>query len=220
MTEFKQLENTVNLVDVSKSFFREPVLEHVTLTLEPGHIYGIIGRNGSGKSVLLKIISGLINPDSGSVRVFGKLVDKGNYAPNCGIAFDCTGFLGGETARTNLRLLADISKQVTYEEVDEWIRRVGLDPNSKQHYRHFSLGMKQKLLLSQAFMEQPRLLLLDEPMNALDEESIDDMRALIREYCDKKDAIIVLTSHNMEDIHQLCDKVYRIQKHQLIISEP
>ena len=183
----------IELDNVSKNFKNQTVLENVNLKLESGKIYGLVGRNGSGKSVLLKIMTGLMEPSDGIIKYGGIPLKKGQYA------------------KENLLLLAKINKKTGEERINEILKQVGLEPDSKKVYRKFSLGMKQKLAIAQAFMEKPKVLLLDEPMNALDEQSVQDMRIMFREYVNKKPAIMVITSHHKEDIEILCDQVYSIK---------
>ena len=183
----------IELDNVSKNFKNQTVLENVNLKLESGKIYGLVGRNGSGKSVLLKIMTGLMEQSDGIIKYGGIPLKKGQYA------------------KENLLLLAKINKKTGEERINEILKQVGFEPNSKKVYRKFSLGMKQKLAIAQAFMEEPKLLLLDEPMNALDEQSVKDMRIMFREYVNKKPAIMVITSHHKEDIEILCDQVYSIK---------
>ena len=183
----------IELNNVSKNFKNQTVLENVNLKLESGKIYGLVGRNGSGKSVLLKIMTGLMEPSDGIIKYGGIPLKKGQYA------------------KENLLSLAKINKKTGEERINEILKQVGLEPDSKKVYRKFSLGMKQKLAIAQAFMEEPKVLLLDEPMNALDEQSVQDMRIMFREYVNKKPAIMVITSHHKEDIEILCDQVYSIK---------
>lgn len=183
----------IELNNVSKNFKNQTVLENVNLKLESGKIYGLVGRNGSGKSVLLKIMTGLMGPSDGIIKYGGIPLKKGQYA------------------KENLLLLAKINKKTGEERINEILKQVGLEPDSKKVYRKFSLGMKQKLAIAQAFMEEPKVLLLDEPMNALDEQSVQDMRIMFREYVNKKPAIMVITSHHKEDIEIMCDQVYSIK---------
>ncbi len=183
----------IELDNVSKNFKNQTVLENVNLKLESGKIYGLVGRNGSGKSVLLKIMTGLMEPSDGIIKYGGIPLKKGQYA------------------KENLLLLAKINKKTGEERINEILKQVGLEPDSKKVYRKFSLGMKQKLAIAQAFMEEPKVLLLDEPMNALDEQSVQDMRIMFREYVNKKPAIMVITSHHKEDIEIMCDQVYSIK---------
>ena len=183
----------IELDNVSKNFKNQTVLENVNLKLESGKIYGLVGRNGSGKSVLLKIMTGLMEPSDGIIKYGGIPLKKGQYA------------------KENLLLLAKINKKTGEERINEILKQVGLEPDSKKVYRKFSLGMKLKLAIAQAFMEEPKVLVLDEPMNALDEQSVQDMRIMFREYVNKKPAIMVITSHHKEDIEIMCDQVYSIK---------
>ena len=183
----------IELNNASKNFKNQTVLENVNLKLESGKIYGLVGRNGSGKSVLLKIMTGLMEPSDGIIKYGGIPLKKGQYA------------------KENLLSLAKINKKTGEERINEILKQVGLEPDSKKVYRKFSLGMKQKLAIAQAFMEKPKVLLLDEPMNALDEQSVQDMRIMFREYVNKKPAIMVITSHHKEDIEMLWDQVYSIK---------
>lgn len=201
----------IELDNVSKNFKNQTVLENVNLKLESGKIYGLVGRNGSGKSVLLKIKTGLMEPSDGIIKYGDIPLKKGQYAKDVGIVLDCIGFMPEYTAKENLLLLAKINKKTGEERINEILKQVGLEPDSKKVYRKFSLGMKQKLAIAQAFMEEPKVLLLDEPMNALDEQSVQDMRIMFREYVNKKPAIMVITSHHKEDIEILCDQVYSIK---------
>ena len=152
----------IELDNVSKNFKNQTVLENVNLKWESGKIYGLVGRNGSGKSVLLKIMTGLMETSDGIIKYGGIPLKKGQYA------------------KENLLLLAKINKKTGEERINEILKQVGLEPDSKKVYRKFSLGMKQKLAIAQAFMEDPKVLLLDEPMNALDEQSVQNMRIMLR----------------------------------------
>lgn len=201
----------LEMKNVSKHFKGQSVLEGVNLQLESGKIYGFIGRNGCGKSILLKMASGLAAPSEGNVYIDGKLLKKGEYPKDMGVVLDCTGFLPEYTAYENLRSLAEIRGVIGETEITEALKQVGLLEDSTKMYRKFSLGMKQKLAIAQAFMEKPKLILLDEPMNALDEESVKAMREMFKAYVEETKAVILLTSHNMEDIDLLCDEVYEIK---------
>ena len=154
-------------------------------------MYGLVGRNGSGKSVLLKIMTGLMEPSDGIIKYGGIPLKKGQYAKDVGIVLDCIGFMPEYTAKENLLLLAKINKKTGEERINEILKQVGLEPDSKKVYRKFSLGMKQKLAIAQAFVQ--------------------DMRIMFREYVNKKPAIMVITSHHKEDIEILCDQVYSIK---------
>lgn len=196
---------------VTKAYKNQVILDDIELELECGKIYGMVGRNGCGKSIFLKLLAGLIAPSEGKIYFDGVELKKGKYADNTGIVMDCIGFLPEYSARENLQMIANIQKKVGIEEIDEILREVGLDPDSPKEYRKFSLGMKQKLSIAQAIMESPKYLFFDEPMNALDEQSVQKTRTFLREYVNSKNALMVITSHNREDIEILCDEVYEIK---------
>lgn len=204
---------------IYKGFRGQSVLEDVNLQFQDGKIYGILGKNGSGKSQLLKIIAGLSRPSEGDVLIDGVVLKKGEYAQNIGLVSDCIGFLPQYTATENLYSLAMIQKKIGMNEIEQILRIVGLDPNSKKVYKKFSLGMKQKLAIAQAFMEKPKILLLDEPMNGLDEDSIGEMRQFFKEYVKKNQALMILTSHNREDIEVMCDRIYKISNRKIRVEE-
>ena len=202
---------TVEAKNICKEYKGETVLKNVNFTLEPGQITGITGKNGTGKSIFLKMVAGLIIPDSGDILINGVKLKKGQYPQDIGVLLDCTGFLPEYSAMENLLSIASIRKVAGKDEIEEIIERVGLDPKSGKSYKKFSLGMKQKLAIAQAFMEKPQILLLDEPMNSLDEESVQDIRALILSYVKENQASAIITSHYSEDIKALCSKVYEIK---------
>jgi len=209
----------VELIGVSKSFRQQTVLKDVHLSLQQGRIYGIVGRNGSGKSVLLKLICGLMLPTEGSVTVCGKLLKDGAFAEDVGILLDNTGFLPRLSAFDNLKSIAVIRNVAADERIRDCICQVGLDADSKKPVGKYSLGMKQRLGIAQAIMERPKLLLLDEPMNALDEGGVKDMRLLLKDYQRENQATILLASHNREDIEELCDEVYVIRDQKICKQE-
>ena len=195
----------VELIDVSKAFKGAPVLSGVSLSIERGHCYGLVGPNGSGKSVLMQIMCGLILPDFGSVKIDPSLLTGDRTFPDkFGISINGPAYLPGSSAIENLLDLASIRKRATVLDCKAVLVSVGLDPDSAQRVRNFSLGMKQKLSLAQAFMEDPEVLLLDEPFNALDENSVKRMTELLREKL-SADVTIVMTSHHKDEIESLCD---------------
>lgn len=203
--------NMIEIKDVQKKFKGEVVLSGINLTLADNMIYGFVGRNGSGKSVLFKLICGYLKADEGEILIKGKKLDDDyDFPDNLGALIENPGFMWHESAYKNLKFLADINKKIDGEEVKEWIRRVGLDPDSKKHVGKYSLGMKQRLGIAQAIMEDPEILVLDEPMNSLDDSGVDDMRKLIASM-KRQNRVILIASHNKEDIEILCDKVYHMK---------
>lgn len=201
----------IYLHEVSKKFGNEEVLSSCTAYFRPGKIYGLMGRNGTGKSVLLKLICGLYLPDSGFIEVFGKKIGEGGtFAENIGALIETPGFLNGYTGFQNLQFLAEIQHRIGEKEIQDAMEEVGLDWKSKKRVGKYSLGMKQRLGIAQVIMEGPAILLLDEPMNGLDEAGVKKVRSLILK---KKEEgkLILLASHIKEDLEILCDEVYEIQ---------
>lgn len=198
----------IKLTNVTKSYGRERVLDNVCAFFCPGQIHGIIGRNGSGKTVLLKCIAGLTTPDRGTIRVGRKVIGRDiETPPRLGAIIETPGFLPNYSGFLNLKLLADIRGRIEDDEIYDAMERVGLDPDSRKHVSKYSLGMRQRLGIAQALMERPRLLILDEPMNGLDNEGVEDMRRLFL-HLREQGVTMILASHNPLDIHELCDHVY------------
>lgn len=196
---------------VSKTIKRKNILKEVSLHLEGGRIYGFVGNNGSGKTMLLRALSGLMNIDSGRICWNGKVLHK-DFAvlPSLGILLENAGLYPSLTGRQNLEYLAGLKNRINAEQIRQTLVRVGLDPADGRCYRKYSLGMKQRLAIAQAVMELPDVLMLDEPTNALDEEGIGIIRKLILEE-KERGALILLTSHNREDIRILVDELYRLE---------
>lgn len=206
------MTNTIHLEHITKTIKQQSILEDISLTLEAGKVYGFVGENGSGKTMLLRTISGLIHPTSGEVWINNQVLHKDiSVVPNLGIMLENTGLYTEFTGFWNLKLLAGIQKKITDEEIREAIRKVGLNPDDQRSIRKYSLGMRQRILLAQAIMEKPQYLLLDEPGNGLDEEGVELLRTIIRTEREKG-TLILLASHSKEDIRLLCDKVYRVKK--------
>ena len=198
------------LENVSKSFKEKTVLQKTDLTIEKGKITGFVGRNGSGKTVLFKLICGLLRPTTGTITVQGKQLGKDcDFAPDVGVLIETPSFISYESGYRNLRDLAAIRKKITPEEVRTAIRSVGLDDTDKKWVGKYSLGMRQRLGIAQAIMEHPALLILDEPMNGLDRGGVEEMRKLFRSLRDNGTTIL-LASHAAEDIDLLCDTVYEV----------
>ena len=200
----------ITLENVSKSFKEKTVLQKTDLTIGKGKITGFVGRNGSGKTVLFKLICGLLRPTTGTITVQGKQLGKDcDFAPDVGVLIETPSFISYESGYRNLRDLAAIRKKITPEEVRTAIRSVGLDDTDKKWVGKYSLGMRQRLGIAQAIMEHPALLILDEPMNGLDRGGVEEMRKLFGSLRDDGTTIL-LASHAAEDIDLLCDKVYEV----------
>ena len=209
------MKNRVEIKGLCKEFKEQLILKDVNIIFESGKIYGVIGRNGTGKSLLLKMICGLVSPTKGDIIVNDRKLKKGDYATDTGVLLDCTGFMPEYTGKENLYSLAKICNKVGEKEIEDIMRKVGLQDAMNKQYRKYSLGMKQKLAIAQAFMETPSLILMDEPMNALDEESVESIRNMILDYVKEYNATVIITSHHREDIDFLCDEVYEIKKNTL-----
>ncbi len=208
--------NDIVLKDISKSFKGTLLFDSINLQIEKGKIYGIIGPNGSGKSVLFKMISGFVFPNSGSISVRGKILGNGKnrFPENIGLVMDEAGFNETKTGYENLSELAAINGYISNTQIQETLTKVGLDYKLTQKVKNYSLGMKQKLAIAQAIMENQDILILDEPFNALDEDSLKNIRALFLKL-KREGKTILLTSHNKEDINFLCDHVYQINNMKL-----
>lgn len=196
--------------NLSKTIKNNKILDNVNLTFESGHVYGLVGRNGSGKTMLLRAICGLIFPDSGKVIIDGKQLHKDiSFPESCGIIIENTDLLPNFSAFDNLKMLSEIKNTANDNMIKSAIKSVGLDPDSKKKVKTFSLGMKQRLSIAQALFEDPDILLLDEPTNALDEEGVNDVRRILLEQ-KKKNKLIIIASHNKEDISLLSDTVISV----------
>ena len=201
------METCIEVQNVVKRFRDQVVLKNVSISFEKGKIHGIVGRNGSGKTVLFKCICGLMHPEEGVILVNGKRVGRDVDMPeDIGAIIEAPGFLPNYSGYKNLRFLANIRRKIGKEEILNVLRTVGLDPESRKHVGKYSLGMRQRLGIAQAIMEDPEILILDEPMNGLDNAGVQDIRALLLEL-KAQGKTILLASHNHEDIAALCDTV-------------
>ena len=199
--------NIISVKNLSKDFGQERVLKSVTRDFEKGKIHGIVGNNGSGKTVLMKCICGFLIPTEGEVIVNGKRVGKDvDFPPGLGLIIETPGFLPNMTGVKNLEILASLNKKIGLREIAAAMRAVGLDPSMNKPVGKYSLGMRQRLGIAQAIMEDPALLILDEPLNGLDKHGVREMRQLIKGLKEQGKTIL-LASHNQGDIDELCDTV-------------
>lgn len=205
------MESIIKVDKVIKKFGSEIALNNVSIEFERGKIYGIVGRNGSGKTVLFKTIIGFLKPTGGRIIVDGKEIGRDtDFADHIGIIIETPGFLSAYSGYKNLEYLASIKNIIGKKEIKESMERVGLDPNSKKKVGTYSLGMRQRLGIAQAIMENPDILILDEPMNGLDNEGVSDVRNILLGLKEEGKTVI-LASHNKEDIEVLCDTVYELE---------
>lgn len=200
--------SNIVIKNVSKSFDGIEVLHDVNLDLEEGKIYGFIGRNGSGKSVLFKIICGLYYPTSGSVLVDGVDIHKKDVFPNdMRVLIEKPNFLPNLTGLENLKLLASIQNKITEEDIILILDKLNLKKDMNKLYHKYSLGMKQKLAVAQVFMENPKMMIFDEPFNGIEEKTVEVIKKILLEER-KNGKIILISSHIKEDIEELADTIY------------
>jgi len=191
---------------------KETILDDISVAYEKGKIHGVMGRNGSGKSMLFKCICGFVIPSSGEITVLGQKVGREVDFPKCvGVAIENPNFIPYYSGYQNIKMLASLSGGISEDEISELFELVKLDKRLKKHVKKYSMGMKQRLALIQAMMGKPDLLVLDEPMNGLDKNGVDDMRKLFLDYRDKGKTIL-MASHNPDDIRLMCDQTYEIEK--------
>ena len=201
------LENVIEVQNINKFFGEEHVLKDVSHTFEKGKIHGIVGNNGSGKTVLMKCICGFLKPDSGTIFVNHKQVGRETDFPeDIGIIIETPGFLPQLSGTQNLRILASLQRKANIHTIRAVLEQVGLDPDIKKPVGKYSLGMRQRLGFAQALMEDPSLLILDEPFNGLDKYGVVHIRNVIKGLREEGKTII-LASHNQVDIDELCDTV-------------
>lgn len=204
--------NIIQVKNLDLTINKTQILKNVCITFEKGKIHGLIGRNGSGKTMLMKCICGFIRPTDGEITVNGKQVGKDcDFPENIGIIIETPGFIPYYSGYKNLKLIADLNRKITSEQVKNAMTQVGLDPELKRHVVKYSLGMRQRLGLAQAIMENPDILILDEPMNGLDKEGVEDMRRYLLDF-KKQGKTIIIASHSTEDIEVLCDTVSEMDK--------
>ena len=204
------MSDYIQLTNISKTFGKQTVLQPLTMGFEEGMIHGIIGRNGSGKTVLMKMILGILQPTTGTVIVGDKRIGKDvDFPESAGAIIETIEFIPYMSAYQNLADIAAMRGNLSKTQIKEVLEMVGLGNVGRKHVSKFSMGMRQRLAIAQAVMESPKLLILDEPMNGMDEKGVEEMRQLIL----ARKAVgttIILSSHNIEDIRILCDQVYRI----------
>jgi len=195
---------------------KKTILKNISMSFDNGKIYGLIGNNGCGKTMLMKVICGLISPTEGKVVLDGKVIGKDvDHLPDAGVIIENPGFISFYNGLENLILLAGIKHKPDKKHLMEVMHMVGLDPSLKISVGKYSLGMRQRLGIAQAIMENQKILILDEPMNGLDRNGVEEIRNILMKK-KKEGKLILLASHNREDIEILCDKVFVMDAGELI----
>lgn len=206
----------IRIEDVNLTIKKANILKHINLELEHGMIHGLVGRNGSGKTMLMKCICGFVYPTSGTIQIEGKYVGKDmDFPENVGVIIETPGFIPYMNGYDNLKILAGCKKIISLEQIRKTMEQMELDPKSRLPVRKYSLGMRQRLGITQAVMEDPDLLVLDEPVNGLDEDGVRLVRTILKEKREQEKTII-LSSHNAEDIQLLCDTVHCLYKGEIV----
>ena len=207
--------NAIECEHVSLTIGKTRILQDIHISFEKGRIHGIVGRNGSGKTMLMKCICGFIRPDTGSIIVSGKKLSRSyDFPKDVGFIIETPGFIPYYSGLKNLKILADIQRRADVERIRQVMEQLGLNPNLNRHVKKYSLGMRQRLGLAQAIMEDPDILVLDEPMNGLDKEGVKEMRQYLADFRDQGKTIL-LASHSMEDIELLCDTIAEMDRGRL-----
>ncbi|SFB32479.1 ABC-2 type transport system ATP-binding protein [Acetitomaculum ruminis DSM 5522] len=201
----------INIKDYTKVIKNETILDNINLNFESGKIYGIKGKNGSGKTMLLRAVCGLINPSKGCVLIDKEVLGKDiSFPKSVGALIENPGFIPNYTGKKNLCILGKIKGKVTEVDIDDILLKVGLKDAANKKFKEYSLGMKQKLGIAAALFEDPDLIILDEPTNALDEASIKGLRNILEEY-KKRDKLIILTCHDSDELNFLSDEIIKIE---------
>ncbi len=201
----------LEIKNLSKSISGKSILEHIDLAMDRGRIYGLRGKNGSGKTMLMRSICGLILPTEGTICINGEILHKDiSFPRSIGALIENPGFIAEYSGFKNLSTLASIKKAVTTEEIRSLMQKMELDPDDKKKFKKYSLGMKQKIGIIAAIMEQPELIVLDEPINALDEKSVNIVKELLLEQR-KRGALIIISCHDKEELEFLADEVFCLE---------
>lgn len=206
----------IKISHVSKTIKNNPVIKDISMELQSGAVYGFKGINGSGKTMLMRLISGLIRPSQGEISMNGKILGKDISFPNSiGVFLENPAFLDAYSGFNNLKLLASIKSVVSDEDIRNTLLRVGLDPDSNKKYKKYSLGMKQRLGIAAAIMEKPEIVILDEPTNSLDEDGVDLVKHIVRNE-KERGALVVVSCHDEEILKGMSDEVFLLEQGRLI----
>jgi ABC-2 type transport system ATP-binding protein len=202
---------TIQLTDVVKDIKGKRIIDHVSLQMESGKISGLKGVNGSGKTMLMRLIAGLITPTSGSILINGKRLGKDiTFPESIGILIENPAFLDAYSGFDNLKMLASIQKKITDDHIRETLSLVGLDPYDKKKYRKYSLGMKQRLGIAAAVMEDPDIVILDEPTNALDSDGVAMLKDILKRQ-KERNALVVISCHDLDTLKELSDEIFLME---------
>ena len=206
----------ITIENVSKEYKNEYVLRNITLTLQSGKVYGLYGKNGSGKTMLMRMICGLIRPTTGRICIDGKELGKNISFPNSvGALIENPGFIESFSGYNNLKMLADIKRIIGKKEIEEVLKHVNLYDQKNKKVRKYSLGMKKKLGIAAAIMENPELVLLDEPMNALDKNSMECVRKIIN-HLKAQNKLIIIASHDLNDLNNISDEIIKLELGEIV----
>ena len=206
----------LNYIYSENTAYQRQALKDINLEFTGGKVYGLRGKNGSGKTMLMRAICGLITPDSGIIDIDGKILGKDiSFPESIGVLIENPAFIGNYTGFKNLKVLAPIQNRIGDEQIRKALEDIGLDPDDKRTYRKYSLGMKQKLGIAAAVMENPDIIILDEPINALDEVSVEKVHDILEEQ-KKRGAVIIIACHDKEELDQLSDEIIEISDGRII----
>lgn len=210
------MSTTIRVEHYCKTIKKVTILDDVTITFESGKVYGLKGKNGSGKTMLMRAISGLILPTSGAVYINDQQLGKEiSFPPSIGMLLENPAFVNNYTGFKNLKVLASIQNRINDDKIREAIEKVGLDPNDKRTFKKYSLGMKQRLGIAAAIMEEPDIVILDEPINALDEAGAMLIRDILSEL-KQKGSLIIIACHDTEELEFLSDEIYEIYEGKIV----
>lgn len=202
--------------NVTKKIKDHKVIENISLKFESGHIYGLQGINGSGKTMLMRLISGLIYSTSGTISINGKVLGSEiDFPPSLGLLLENPAFLDSYSGYENLKILSDIQKKLTTDRIKEVLREVGLENNNKKLYKKYSLGMKQRLGIAAAYMENPDIVIMDEPTNSLDDSGVDMLKGILMKQ-KKRNALVIISCHDLSILTELSDEILRLENGRIV----
>lgn len=206
----------IKIENVNKSIKKAEILKDINFFFEGGKVYGLKGKNGSGKTMLMRAICGLITPDSGTIDINGKILGKDiSFPESIGVLIENPAFISNYTGFKNLKVLSSIQGKIGDEDIRKALEEIGLDPDDKRTFKKYSLGMKQKLGIAAAIMEKPDIVILDEPINALDEASVENVRSILAKQ-KERGAIIIIACHDKGELEELSDEIIEISDGKIV----